>query len=140
MENLFPYLQPKAAGKKKLPPYRDVKWDFTADRPVFQNGEPVFVEGLEAVRTWAYCALRTERFLYRIYSRGYGNEIYNLIGKPFILATKAAEAKRYLAECLTVSPYISGVDNISVEFADGRFSVDCTIRTIYGEGGVTINV
>ena len=107
---------------------------------MFRNGNPVIVYGLEAVKTWAYCALRTMRFRHIIYTHNYGNEIESLIGKPFSTSVKTAEAKRYIEECLTVSPYIRSVTDISVAFSDGKLSIDCSINTVYGREGVKINV
>ena len=39
---------------------------------------------------------------------------------------------------LMINPYITDVTNVAVSFADGKLSISCTIKTIYGE--VTIDV
>ena len=140
MDTIFPFIQPDNKEKKTLPLYRDIKWDFARDTPMFRSGNPVIAYGLEAVKTWAYCALRTTRFRHIIYTHNYGNEIESLIGKPFSTSVKTAEAKRYIEECLTVSPYIRSVTDISVAFSDGKLSIDCSINTVYGREGVKINV
>lgn len=134
-KSLFPAVQPVAsvAQPAALPMCREVKWDFEAGRPVFRAGEPVIVEGAEAVLTWALHALRAPRYRHEIFSWAYGCELENLIGQPYTEELKQAEGRRYVREALAVSPYITGVEGITLEFADGRLSMECRIETVYGE-------
>ena len=80
MTDLFPIIQPEAVqGGTELPLYREVKWDFEKGEPVFRGGEPVVVEGAEAIKTWVWKALVTERaqsFMGRI--------LFLLIRRPLI--------------------------------------------------------
>jgi len=135
---LFPSIQPRLAEQSSLPLYREVKWDFENDVPVFRNGAPVIVEGAEAVLVWAWKALRTPRFRYEIYTWEYGNDAEQLIGKPFSEEVKRAEGARYVRECLLVNPYITGVKDITVAFDSERLRVSAKIITVYGE--VNLNV
>ena len=77
--------------------------------------------------------LHTTRFRHEIYSRAYGTELENLIGQPYTEALKQSEAQRYVREALEINPYISAVEDVGVDFDDGRLSISCTVRTIYGE-------
>lgn len=137
---LFPSIQPTAAAEaasaSKL--YREVKWNFENNVPVFRRGAPVIVSGKDAVLVWAWKALHTQRGRHEIYTRGYGNEAESLIGQPYTDELKQAEAMRYVRECLVINPYITDVTDISVKFADGTLSIACTINTVYGE--VSLNV
>lgn len=136
---LFPIIQPAAAAvETELPIYREVKWDYENNVPVFRNGVPIMVEGAEAVLVWAWKALRTPRFKHEIYTWNYGNEAEQLIGRPFTDELKRAEASRNVKECLMVNPYITDVTDIGVSFEDGDLTVSGIIKTIYGE--VSINV
>lgn len=138
---LFPVIQPQAAAvETTLPLCREVKWDFDRGVPVFRRGEPVAVEGAEAVAVWAWLALHTERFRYEIYTWAFGNELESLIGQPYTGALKLAEARRYVRETLEINPYIKDVGDIAVDFADGRLSISCTIETIYGKREVRADV
>lgn len=138
---LFPILQPKQAEERAaLPMCHGVKIDFDTGCVVFRRGEPVIVEGQEAVISWAWMALHTPRFRYAIFSWAYGCELEGLIGQPYTEALKQAEARRYVSECLTVSPYITGVDDITVGFDSGRLSISCTITTIYGRKELAADV
>ena len=136
---LFPSIQPQLSGSKAtLPLFKEVKWDFAQNIPIYKSGSPVIVTGKEAVLVWAWKALHTPRFRYPIYTWDYGNEAESLIGQPFTEELKRSEAARYVEECLLVSPYISGVSNTTVTFSDGRLSVQANLNTIYGE--VEVNV
>lgn len=141
--NIFPIIQPAVTSElQEFPLFREVKWDYEADCPVWKNGNPVFVEGAEAVAVWAWNALNTIRFRYPIFSWNYGNEAECLIGQKFTSELKQAEAARYVRECVLQNLYISDVSNLFVTFADSVLSIQCTISSIYGsiEMGRTINV
>jgi hypothetical protein len=151
--SLFPIIQPQtAAVDTALPLYKEIKWDFTNNKPVFLNGipydaggvpvtvngVPVLVEGAEAVAVWAWKALQTPRLRYEIYSWYYGNDAVLLIGKPFTEELKRAEAARLIRECLIVNPYIKDVVDVSVLFNDGCLSVSGKLKTVYGEVPVSV--
>ncbi len=136
---LFPLIQPELSKvNTELPLFKEIKWDFENDVPVFKNGSPVFVTGKEAILVWIWNALKTERFKYEIYTWDYGNEVESLIGQPFTEELKQSEASRYIRECLLTNPYITNVSNISVLFADTNLTITCTVESIYGE--VEVNV
>lgn len=132
--SLFPIIQPQAIeSNTDLPLYKEVKWDYERNIPVFKNGSPVIVTGKEAVLVWAWKALNTPRFRYEIYTWDYGCELEELIGQPFTEELKQSEAARYVRECLLINPYITDVSNVTVYFNDGTLNISCTIETVYGE-------
>ena len=140
-KTLFPIIQPEvdAAGERaELPLYREAKWDFDAGRPVFRNGAPVVVEGAEAVKTWVWKALVTQRARYEIYSWDFGCEVESLIGQPYTDELKRAEAARYVREALEVNPYITDITSVAVSFDNGLLEVAATVNTIYGEATVHV--
>nr|WP_207726205.1 DUF2634 domain-containing protein [Anaerotruncus massiliensis (ex Togo et al. 2019)] len=116
-----------------MPLYREVKWDFEKGEPVFRGGEPVVVEGAEAIKTWVWKALVTERARYEIYSWDFGSEVESLIGQPYTDELKRAEAVRYVREALEINPYITEVTTASVDFDNGVLTIDVTVDTVYGE-------
>ncbi|MFR9189844.1 MAG: DUF2634 domain-containing protein [Anaerotruncus massiliensis (ex Togo et al. 2019)] len=117
----------------ELPLYREVKWDFEKGEPVFRGGEPVVAEGAEAIKTWVWKALVTERARYEIYSWNFGSEVESLIGQPYTDELKRAEAVRYVREALEINPYITEVTAASVDFDNGVLTIDVTVDTVYGE-------
>ncbi len=134
MTELFPILQPQEVPGQAsaLPVCREIGWDYENNRALFYRGEPVVVEGMEAVCTWAWLALHTPRFRHEIFSRAYGCELDGLIGRPYTEELKQAEARRYVSECLEINPYIKNVENVSVDFTGTSLSISCTLNTIYG--------
>lgn len=135
--SIFPGVQPVLSVQTEpLPMAREVKWDYLHDRPVLKNGEPVLVEGVEAVKVWAWNALYTVRFRYLIYPWEYGDELETLIGQSYIEETKRAEAVRYVRECLLQSPYITAVRNVQVSFQNDDLSISCEMDTVYGRAAI----
>ena len=136
---LFPSIQPQTSDSNAtLLLFKEVKWDFINNVPVYKSGSPVIVKGKEAILVWAWKALHTPRFRYEIYTWDYGNEVDSLIGQPFTEELKQSEAARYVEECLLVCPYISSVSDVTVTFVDGTLSVQAKLTTVYGE--VEVNV
>lgn len=136
---LFPSIQPQTAeGEKEMPLFKEVKWDFVNNIPIYKGGSPMIVSGKEAVVVWAWKALHTPRFRHEIYTWDYGNEVESLIGQPFTEELKQSEAARYVEECLLVCPYISSVSDVTAAFADGNLKIQASLKTIYGE--VEVNV
>ena len=137
--NLFPIIQPQTSeAVTELKMYKEVKWDFEQNIPIFVNGSPLIISGKEAVLVWAWKALHTPRFRHEIYSWDYGNEAESLIGMPYSEELKQSEVARYVRECLLVNPYITGVNNVSATFSGETLSITCTIETIYGEVSISV--
>lgn len=134
--SIFPMISPPAdqeAQAQALPLCKEAAWDFERDAPIFRGGEPVVVEGKEALKVWIWRALRTPRFRYEIYTWAYGSEFESLLGQAYSDSVKTAEAPRYLRECLIINPYIKAVKDITVTFEAARLTVTGTAVTIYGE-------
>ena len=134
--SIFPMIQPPEAAStdaQALPLAKEVAWDYANDKPIYRRGEPVTVTGKEAVKVWIWNAIHTERYRYEIYSWAYGSEFHSLVGQAYTPNLKTAEAPRYLRECLLVNPYITAVNNITVEFGAARLTVQGAAVTIYGE-------
>lgn len=85
-----------------------------------------------------YLILNVERYAYPIYSRRYGVELADLIGKPRDYAM--SEIKRRITDALTQDDRITGVDGWT--FATGRRSVLASfiVHSIYGDLEVTKEV
>ena len=88
-------------------------------------------DGKDALLQAVYLILNVERYAYPIYSRNYGSELSNLIGKPKDYAM--SELKRQITEALLQDDRITGLSDW--EFETGRKSVTArfVIHTIYGD-------
>lgn len=138
---IFPLLSEPLAelpGNGTLPLCREVDWDFTADRPVWQGGAPVYVSGHRAVLVWCWNALHAERGLKEIFSPNYGTEFTALVGRPYTAAVREAEAVRTVREALLVNPYVKAVDQVSVRFDGSILHLQICITTIYQKEASTL--
>lgn len=88
-------------------------------------------DGRDAVLQAVYLILNVERYAYPIYSRNYGSELSDLIGKPKDYAM--SEMKRRITEALLQDDRITGLSGW--EFETGRKSVRAgfVVHTIYGD-------
>ena len=78
-----------------------------------------------------YLILNSERYAYPIYSRNYGSEFSDLIGKPKDYAM--SEMKRRITEALEQDDRITGVGNWSFETGRKTVLANFTVYTIFGE-------
>lgn len=122
----------------QLAMYKDVAWDFNLDKPILVNGKFKIVEGNEAIQVWCYKALKTERFVYPIYSWDFGSELNELIGKPYSKELVKSEAIRYIKEALIINEYILDVNVSNVGFDGSKLTATATVTTIYGEVDVVV--
>lgn len=127
----LPDLPTVGQGPRQL--FREVAWDFKANKPVWRGGEPVYVTGAPAVLVWAWMALQTEMRMHDVFTRDYGLGIRSgLTGKAYTQTVQRAEAIRYVKEALMVNPYITAVTAVEVSFDGSELKVDCSIKTVYG--------
>lgn len=134
--SLFPLIsapQESAAQAATLPLAREVAWDFERNIPIWRGGAPVYVTGQKAVKVWAWNALHTPRSRHAVYTWDYGLGLYELTGRTWSEDIKRSEAIRYIRECLLVSPYITSVEQISVELDGAALNISATMNTVYGE-------
>lgn len=141
-ESLFPFFGDiqTDTDTDTLPIYREVSWDFANNIPIVERGNFVITTGIAAIKTWAFKAMKTERFRYRIYSWDFGCEMENLIGESFTPNLTKAECVRYIKEALLIHPYITAVSEVSVSFSAGKLSIAAKLETVYGETEVRARV
>lgn len=139
--SIFPWattVETADATVTAVPLCRDCAWDYGTDAPILRGGAPVEVTGLEAVKVWAWQALKTTRYLQRIFTTDFGTDLPRLMGQGYSADTTTAEIKRYITETLTVSPYINSVTVENIALSGDDVTADVTLETIYG--GATLNV
>ena len=140
--SLFPFFGDTVTTEteEELPLYREVAWDFKNNIPIVEKGDFKIVTGNEAIKTWIYKTLKTERFRYEIYSWDYGCEIEELIGQNYTPNLAKAECVRYIKEALTINPYIKNIAGVEVTFATGKLMIYAKLETVYGEMEVSADV
>ncbi len=139
MRQLFPIFQAATEGTAQaLPLYWDVDMDYDKGVPRFSGGQPVMVSGLEAVKSWAWRALHTERYRWSAFSWDYGCELEALIGQPYRSDTRLSEAVRYVQDALTVCPYITGAAAEVEQFEGDTLRMRVSLTTVYGEASIHV--
>lgn len=98
------------------------------------------VEGLEAVKVWAWLALQTARERYYIYTTDYGQEYEDMIGRGYTNDYLKAELKRMTVDCLTVNPFITGVENFEMSKDGDHVTLSFLMVTNLGDAEVNTNV
>ncbi len=141
MNQLFPLIDLPELDRSdtSLPLARDIQWDPQTNQPVWQDGNPVWVTGLQAVVSWAARALSTVRGEKDIFSSDYGCDLMSLAGYPYSEQIRQSEAVRLVRECLTMNPYIKDVQQIAVELSGSTLQLSCTLQTVYGEVTIYAN-
>lgn len=96
------------------------------------------VTGLDAIKAWAWLALKTDRYKYQQYSWDYGNEFETLIGQSLSQDYAETELERMIVECLTVNPYIIGIEDLECSLEEEKVTAKFTIVTDYGVGEMNV--
>ncbi|KLU66763.1 hypothetical protein DEAC_c14310 [Desulfosporosinus acididurans] len=125
------------ASTTYLPLLKEYAWDYENEDFVLVDGKNVVVTGKEAVKVWAWKALKTVRYKYLIYSWNYGQEFESIINKGLSRESVKSELERTIKETLLISPYITDIKAISITFED-IIKAQATVMTVYGE--VTVDV
>jgi phage baseplate assembly protein W len=100
-----------AGGPAQLDEFRqDVAFNWTS-LEFFKagNGEPLRIEGADAIVGWANAALNTPKGKFAIYSPDYGCNLLELLGQSLTDTVLFAEAARGVTDCLLQHPRITEV-------------------------------
>jgi len=145
MPNLFPTEEITAtpemieASVSPVQFRRSWKFDFDAGEFVLTpTGKMQETEGADAWLEWCCKALMTARYRYLVYSRNYGQEFEDLIGRGLTREVIESEIKRIATECLMVDPRTAAVENFSFEWEGDTCRFTCEVSNVRGETG-TVN-
>jgi len=140
MPNLFPTQVVTATSE--LPETQSLKvkfgksWQFDFDKGDFvktPTGKVAETTGLDAYIEWCKKALLTPRYRYLIYSRNYGSEFEDLIGRGLSREAIESEIKRMATEALMVDPRTAAVENFVFEWQEAAVYFTCDITTVQGD-------
>ncbi|WP_096636433.1 DUF2634 domain-containing protein [Clostridium cochlearium] len=112
--------------------YKDIAWDYDNNVPILQNGDFVIVEGLEAVKSWAFRALQTQRAKYLAFTWDYGVDLESFIGK--VLTTKEKiDITTEIKGCLMQNKHITNVTDFDFKTDKRKVYISFKIITDYGD-------
>ncbi|MEH7389660.1 DUF2634 domain-containing protein [Bacillus sp. JJ1474] len=108
-------------------------FDFKKGDFVLVNGNPVKVEGIEALKVWIEKTLRTEKYRFKVYEgTDYGTSLEDLIGQNLPPAFVESELQREINESLLRHPIIDSVSNFDLEKNNSNLTVKFTVNLIGG--------
>lgn len=110
-------------------------YDFKACDFVMENGDPVTVSGIDALKVWITKMLHTQLNRYDIYAgTSYGANIEDLvIGKGYSAAFIQSELKREIETALLQNTDIEYVSDFTLTKEQDKLDISFTIGTVYGE-------
>jgi len=129
MFDIFPDIKVNNFNEDKI--FCEYAWDFEKDDFIFQNGRPIKIEGLPAIKVWVYKALKTSKGSYLAYYN-FGNEFESLMGSSYIPEIINAEIERFTKECLYQHPDITNLYDFNSQFNGDELSISFTMETKYG--------
>nr|WP_315990773.1 DUF2634 domain-containing protein [Desulforamulus aquiferis] len=91
------------------------------------------VDDLESYIQWCRKALLTPRYRHLIYSRNYGSEFEELIGRGLTRAAIESEIKRITTETLMVDPRTASVHSFFFEHREDAVYFSCSVSTVRGD-------
>ncbi|WP_410767823.1 DUF2634 domain-containing protein [Fontibacillus sp. BL9] len=142
MANLFPENTEQSWGAEPLSEVQDEgvrfgrswRFDFDAGEFVMTPTRKIAgAEGTEAWILWCQKAIRTPRYRHLIYSRDYGQEFEELIGRGYSRAVQESEIQRIARETLMVDPRTASVEGFVFEWQGERCSFTCRVMNIHDE-------
>lgn len=112
--------------------YKDIAWDYENNTPLTNNGDFLIVEGLEAVESWAFRALQTQRTKFEIFTWDYGLDIESFVGRVLTDKNKIDLTKE-ITECLLENNHITNVADFKFTTDKNKVYISFKIITAYGE-------
>lgn len=108
-------------------------FDWQNKRLKMQDGTPVLVYGVAAIKEWVQLVVRTRQGRYHIYPADFGAPVQDLIGQKAPKGYDLSELRRHLAESAAYNP---GIRDVGQMRYDGE-TIQCTLTLEDNEDGVT---
>ena len=110
-------------------------YDFKVCNFVMEDGNPIKVSGIEALKVWITKILHTQLNRYQIYAgTSYGANIEDLvIGKGYSTAFIQSELKREIETALLQNEDIEYVSDFVLTREKDKLDISFTVGTVYGE-------
>lgn len=111
-------------------------FDFiTGEFEVGPDGKCRYGDKIESYEVWCCKALLDKRYVYEIYSSGYGSEIDELFQKAYPKELLESEVKRMTVEALKFDSRTKRVDNFSFWYEDDTSALyfSCDVYTVRGD-------
>lgn len=108
-------------------------FDWQNQRLKMQDGTPVLVYGVAAIKEWVQLVVRTRQRRSPIYPADFGAPVQDLIGQKAPKGYDLSELRRHLAESAAYNP---GIRDVGQMRWDGE-TIQCTLTLEDNEDGIT---
>ena len=106
----------------EIPLLKDYAIDLdTGETILNEKGQPIIVNGIDAVIAQAYRKTHTDKGKYIIYSNNYGNDFKKLVGKSKSYGD--AFAYKMLVDCLVDNKYVTGISNFYTDLEESNIQL-----------------
>lgn len=142
MANLFPESMEQSWDDSGNPEWledevslgRSWRFDFNAGEFVMTPTRKIAqVDGMDAWVMWCQKAIRTPRYRHLIYSRQYGQELDELIGRGYSRAVQESEIQRMATEALMADPRTLSVDRFTFGWQEDGCHFSCQVKNVHDE-------
>lgn len=108
-------------------------FDWQNQRLKMQDGTPVLVYGVAAIKEWVQLVVRTRQGRYSIYPADFGAPVQDLIGQKAPKGYDLSELRRHLSESAAYNP---GIRDVGQMRWDGA-TIQCTLTLEDNDDGIT---
>lgn len=108
-------------------------FDWQNQRLKMQDGTPVLVYGVAAIKEWVQLVVRTRQGRSLIYPADFGAPVQDLIGQKAPKGYDLSELRRHLAESAAYNP---GIRDVGQMRWDGE-TIQCTLTLEDNDDGIT---
>lgn len=132
MDEINEYDNDNAIPRSEDQIYTDISWDYENNKPILINGDFVVVRGIEAVRSWAFRTLQTQRYRFGIFTWNHGLDISRFKGKILTDKNKVDLIKE-IKECLLQNKAIKNIYDFNFSTDKNDVIINFKVNTDYGE-------
>lgn len=111
------------AGKPIEEVGRNLVFDWDENHFVMEDGSPVMVTKVDAVKEWLTLVVRTRQSRYPIYPVDFGGDAMDIIGKKIPKGYNLSEFKRKMLESIEYLPGIDDAEGFNYDGEKIRFTV-----------------
>lgn len=117
---------------------KEYAWNFENDEILLDNGKFIILEGLEALQVRNYLSLKIYKGRFFIYKNKVGTKLKDLRGKT--KSYVSLHVQEMLEEALVDGIYVTGIEDIEVDYKDGKLIVGFTVLNIYKDYSEEIKI
>lgn len=112
---------------------REWAYDFETNQFILENGTPIIVTGIEALKIFIIKTLKTARYRYLIHSWEYGCEIEDVLGKTLHKDVLESVIKDMITDALVYDDRIDSITDFKIANVESDVNVSFVVKTSFDE-------